>query len=124
MICFPHGLSFYVTGRLCALVYNTLDVSKAYVCDIVCVSGCHCTLGICVCVRVFVCISCQMGVYDSTAGGITARSKSEASVALKNTHKHYNTATKASSDHSSFTAPLTTTSTLQQENISDSLLTF
>lgn len=66
------------------------------------VNRCHNTLDVEICVGT----SCQMGVYGSTAGGPLPGDIG--GVALENKHEHYNTATRASLDHSSVISGRTT----------------
>lgn len=72
---------FYVTGCHSVSLFIPLDESEAYVSDIVRGEvSLHLRNGN-LCAFTCVCTSCQMGVYDSTAGG--------GSQALKNRHKPY-----------------------------------
>lgn len=105
MICVsPRSVSFYVTGCHSVSLFIPLDEREAYVSDIVRGEvSLHLRNGN-LCVFTCVCTSCQMGVYDSTAGG--GGDHCQETQALKNRHKPYNTATKAPSDHSSVIAPI------------------
>lgn len=66
---------FYVTGCHSVSLFIPLDESEAYVSDIVRGEvSLHLRNGN-LCAFTCVCTSCQMGVYDSTAGGITSSQK-------------------------------------------------